>query len=142
MKLRTKFSMLISFLVILIVLGVTVFLYIAESRFLIREMESSRTGLMESFNQVCKESLVIKDELLLLNYLKLIKNTKGLVYAMLVNPGGRVLAHTDIHLLGNVLADSYSKKSMEAGGMITQSYRDPSGAEICATMPALKEGTP
>ncbi len=130
MKLRTKFSLLISVLVIVIILGVTIFLYIAESRFLIKEMETNRIGLLESFNQVCKESLVIKDDILLLNYLKLIKNTEGLLYAMLINPDGKVLAHTDVHLLGNVTNDTYSKKSMETEELLIQSYADGKGKEI------------
>lgn len=130
MKLRTKFSLLISILVILIVMCVTTFLYIAESRFLIKEMETNRIGLAESFSQVCKESLVIKDELLLLNYLKLIKNTKGLLYAMLINTNGKVLAHTNINLLGNITDDIYTKKSIGAESLLVQSYKDAAGTEI------------
>jgi signal transduction histidine kinase len=130
MKLRTKFSLLISVLVIVIILGVTIFLYIAESRFLIKEMETNRIGLLESFNQVCKESLVIKDDILLLNYLKLIKDTEGLLYAMLTNPDGKVLAHTDVHLLGNIMDDTCSKKSMETEELFIQSYADGKEKEI------------
>jgi signal transduction histidine kinase len=130
MKLRTKFSLLISILVIVIVLGVTGFLYIAESRFLIKEMERSRVSLIEGFSQVCKESSLINDEIMLFNYIKLIRNTEGLKYAMLISPAGRVLAHTDMHLLGNRLADAYSKKAEKAENLFIQSYAGEDGKEI------------
>lgn len=130
MKLRTKFSALISLLVVLTIVGVTMFLYIAESRFLVKEMERNRVGLMESFSQVCKESFLIKDEILLLNYLKLIKSTEGFLYGMLTNPSGKVLAHTDMRQLGNKLEDTYSKKALETDKLLVQSYIGKDNKEI------------
>ncbi|MBN1384969.1 MAG: HAMP domain-containing histidine kinase [Elusimicrobia bacterium] len=110
MKLKTKFSLLTGLLVILIVSGISIFLFIAERQHLIREMEQNKIDMVKSLAQVCKESLIIKDEILLLNYLKLIKGTKGLVYASLTDNNNKILAHTDIKLLGSVLRPSESEK--------------------------------
>ncbi|MDD5687704.1 MAG: ATP-binding protein [Elusimicrobia bacterium] len=100
MKLRTKFSLSAVLLVLLIVSGISIFLFIAEEQHLIKEMKQSKVTMVKSFAQVCKESLIIKDEILLLNYLKMIKETKGVVYAMLVDNNNKILAHTDLKLLG------------------------------------------
>jgi signal transduction histidine kinase len=103
MKLRTKFSLLISLLVILIISGVTVSLLITESRFLVREMEQNRVNMVNSLAQIARESLIVKDEILLMNYLKFMKNTKGLLYAAVIDADGRAVAHTDPNLLGTAL---------------------------------------
>jgi two-component system sensor histidine kinase GlrK len=122
MRLRTKFSLLISLLVVIIVAGVTVSLLITESRFLIREMEQSRINMITSLSQVAKESLIVKDDILLLNYLKLLKNTKGLLYASVADPSGKIIAHTDINLLGTVPQDPSSGKALLADQLIVQGY--------------------
>ncbi|MBN1622454.1 MAG: HAMP domain-containing histidine kinase [Endomicrobiales bacterium] len=122
MRLKTKFSLLISLLVVIIVLGVTIFLLIAESRFLIKEMEKSRTKMIESLAQVAKESLIVKDDILLLNYLKLIKNTNGLVYALVTDTSNNVIAHTDLNFLGDKLTDDISLKAKKTDGLLIQKY--------------------
>ncbi|OGS36114.1 MAG: hypothetical protein A2293_01385 [Elusimicrobia bacterium RIFOXYB2_FULL_49_7] len=122
MKLRTKFSALIGLLVVIIVSGVAVTLYIAESRFLVDEMERSRTDMMKSLAQVAKESIVVNDEILLLNYLKLVKNTKGVMFVSVTDTGGKVLAHTDINLLGTELKDEQTAASLKVEGLVPASH--------------------
>lgn len=122
MKLRTKFSLLISLLVVFIIAGVTVSLLITESRFLIKEMELSRVNMIKSLAQVAKESLIVRDEILLLNYLKLIKNNKGLAYAFVTGTSGEVIAHTDMNLLGTILNDEVSAKAQNTEQLLIQKY--------------------
>ena len=105
MKLRTKFSFLNSFLIIAVILGVTIFLFIAEKRLLIREMEQNQTNIIKGLAQVAKESLIINDEILLINYVSLIKKTRGVIYAVVTGPQGKILAHTDFTLLGTIAND-------------------------------------
>ena len=112
MKLKTKFSLLAGLLVILIVSGISVFLFIAERQHLIKEMKQNKIDIAKSFTQVCRESLIIKDEILLLNYLKLIKGTKGLLYAVLLDNSNKILAHTDTKLLGTMHKPSEEEKDI------------------------------
>ncbi|MBN1824530.1 MAG: HAMP domain-containing protein [Endomicrobiales bacterium] len=122
MKLRTKFGLLVSSLVVIIVLGVTVTLLIAESRFLVKEMETARYNMVKSLAQVAGESVIVRDDILLLNYIKLIKNTKGLAYAAVTDLSGKVLAHTDINLLGTKLADPVTSKTLSSDALFSQKY--------------------
>ncbi|HBU70195.1 MAG TPA: hypothetical protein DEE98_07435 [Elusimicrobia bacterium] len=130
MRLKTKFSLLISLLVIIIISGVSVSFIISESRFLVREFENSRAGMVKSLAQAAKESLIVKDEIILLNYLKLIKNTKGLAYAMVTDGTGRILAHTDINLLGAVPGDEVSKKAFAASDYTVIKYKGGDGRDL------------
>ncbi|MBA7484337.1 Adaptive-response sensory-kinase SasA [subsurface metagenome] len=67
MKLRTKFSLLNSILIIAVILGVSIFLFIAEKRLLIQEMEKNQTNIIKGLAQVGKESLITNDEILLIS---------------------------------------------------------------------------
>lgn len=130
MRLRTKFGLLISLLVALIVIGVSVTLYIAESSFLVKEMETARVESVKSLAQVAKESITVRDDILLLNYIKLLKKSKALVYAVVTDQSGKVLAHTDINQLGAVLADAATKNAVASQEMLNQKLADGSGTAV------------
>ena len=122
MKLRTKFSVLNSFLIIAIILGVSIFLFIAEKRLLIQEMEENQTNIIKGLAQVGRESLITNDEILLINYVNLIKRTRGVMYAVVTDPQGKVLAHTDVSLLGTIADDTTAIKARSSNKLISQSY--------------------
>ncbi len=122
MKLRTKFSFLNSFLIIAVILGVSIFLFIAEKRILIQEMEENQKNLIKGLAQVGKESLITKDEILLINYVNLIKKTRGVIYAMVTGPQGKVLAHTDVSILGTIANDTVAIRARSSNELVTQLY--------------------
>lgn len=124
MKLRTKFSFLNSFLIIAVILGVSIFLFIAEKRLLIQEMEKNQTNIIKGLAQVGKESLITNDEILLINYVKLVERTRGVMYAMVTAPQGKILAHTDVNLLGTIANDTIAVKARLSNELVTQSYVD------------------
>ena len=124
MKLRTKFSFLNSFLIIAVILGVSIFLFIAEKRLLIQEMEKSQTNIIKGLAQIGKESLITNDEILLINYVKLVERTRGVMYAMVTAPQGKILAHTDVDLLGTIANDTIAIKARSSDELVTQSYVD------------------
>ncbi|NIN92906.1 HAMP domain-containing protein [bacterium] len=124
MKLRTKFSVLNSFLIIAVILGVSVFLFIAEKRLLIQEMEENQTNIIKGLAQVGRESLITNDEILLINYVNLIKRTRGVMYALVTDAQGKVLAHSDVGLLGTIGDDTTAIKARSSNKFITQSYVD------------------
>ncbi len=124
MKLRAKFSFLNSFLIIAVILGVSIFLFIAQKRLLIQEMEKNQTNIIKGLAQVGKESLITNDEILLINYVNLVKRTRGVMYAVVTDPQGKVLAHTDVSLLGAIANDTIGIKAGSSNKLITQSYVD------------------
>lgn len=124
MKLRTKFSFLNSFLIIAVILGVSIFLFIAEKRLLIQEMEKNQTNIIKGLAQVGKESLITNDEILLINYVNLVERTRGVMYAMVTAPQGKILAHTDVNLLGTIANDTIAIKARSSDELVTQSYVD------------------
>jgi len=122
MKLRTKFSFLNSFLIIAVILGVSIFLFIAEKRLLIREMEENQKNIINGLAQVGKESIITNDEILLINYVNLVKKTRGVVYAMVSSPQGKILAHTDVSFLGTIANDAIAIKARLSNELVNQSY--------------------
>ena len=124
MKLRTKFTFLNSFLIIAVILGVSIFLFIAEKRLLIQEMEKNQMNIIKGLAQVGKESLITNDEILLINYVNLVERTRGVMYAMVTGSQGKILAHTDVSLLGTVANDTIAIKARSSNELVTQSYVD------------------
>ncbi len=130
MKLRTKFSLLNSILIIAVILGVSIFLFIAEKRLLIQEMEKNQMNIIKGLAQVGKESLITNDEILLINYVNLVERTKGVIYAMVTGSQGKILAHTDVSLLGTVANDTIAIKARSSNELVTQSYLDKENQNI------------
>jgi HAMP domain-containing protein len=111
MKLRTKFSLAAVMLVVLVIVSVAVVLFIFESKMLKQEIMSSYERQAVSLAEVAKESVVINDELVILNYLKLLKRSSNETsYAMFVSKTGYVIAHTDVNQLGSTLNDELWNK--------------------------------
>ncbi len=105
MKLRTKFSLLTCTLTIIVVLGVSVFLYIAEKQLLIEEINENQKNVISGLLEVSKESLITSNQILVINYLNKIKDTRGVLFAMLTTAKGDIKAHTDINQLGKKIEE-------------------------------------
>ncbi|MFH1415146.1 MAG: HAMP domain-containing sensor histidine kinase [Elusimicrobiota bacterium] len=130
MKLRTKFSFLTCTLTVAVVLGVSVFLYIAEKQLLIKEMKETQKNIVHGLSEVSKESLITSNEILLINYINKIKETRGMKYAMLTSMEGEIKVHTDADFIGSTI-----KKPLEiipgmADEVIVRTYNDEKGDEI------------
>jgi len=141
MKLGTKFSVLTGSLVILVVAGVSIFLFIAEKRLLLQEMKANQINTIKGLAQVSEESFISENEILLLNYVKLIKKTRGVIYAMLTDTKGKILAHTDYNLLGNTVTDAAGVKTLSANELFVQTCFDKENREIFdITLPVFAGG--
>ncbi|MCB4790542.1 MAG: HAMP domain-containing histidine kinase [Elusimicrobia bacterium] len=131
MRLRTKFSLFSSTLIIIVIAGVSIFLFIAEKRLLIKEMKEKQVTMVKGFGQVSKESLISKDQISLINYVRTIKEERGVVYLVLVDSQNKIMAHSDMSLLGSAIGDSVGLKAQEPyQDIITQMYRDTKNVEI------------
>ena len=88
MSIKLKFTFFIFSVLILVVLVVSVSVFFAQRDLLKKQFEHNREKVSMDFSYSCKEALVVKDELLVLNTLKsLIETHKPqIVYAGYISP--------------------------------------------------------
>ncbi|MCB4792888.1 MAG: HAMP domain-containing protein [Elusimicrobia bacterium] len=130
MRLKLKFTFLISLLIVVTVSFVTGFMFITETNFLENEMEIIRYDMIKSFANVTKDSLVGNDKISLRNYLHLLKNTKGFSYAMVMDNKNVVIMHTDSFLVGTILNDPVSNRAQNTDKFLAQKYTMENGFPI------------
>ncbi|MEW6041088.1 MAG: hypothetical protein AB1633_06170, partial [Elusimicrobiota bacterium] len=100
MKLGTKFSVSASALVLVVVAGVGSLLYFAEKKLLIDEIESKENAQARGLAEVCRQAVITQDDLLIVNYIRKLKETEGVSYAMFVNMENSIITHTDNEQIG------------------------------------------
>ncbi|MGM0441517.1 MAG: ATP-binding protein [Elusimicrobiota bacterium] len=101
MKLRTKFSLLTCTLTVLVVLGVSIFFYIAEKNMLFKEIQENKISLTNGLAEVSKESFITSNQIMLINYIKQIKNLNPEVaFAASYTSRGEIIAHSNSELIG------------------------------------------
>lgn len=111
MKLRAKIGLTSVGLVLIVIIATAIILFIFERQTLLRNVEEANIKQVQALSEVAKESLIINDELVLLNYLKLIKkNSPEIEYASFVSTVGVVIAHTDVNQLGTNVNDIFWDK--------------------------------
>ena len=95
MKLRTHFTLLN----VLVVLSVTVLmgtaLFVSQRSILMRKSEEERTQEVRTFAEVCRQAVLLDNDLLLASYLKVFARSPGVAYAGLVDADGRFRVHSD-----------------------------------------------
>ncbi len=92
MKLKSQFSLFASLLIVIVVLSVSIVLFIFERRLLYKEMEDSHSVLVKNFATICEESILLHDDLLLLNYIDVVKKTaRGVRYVVFMNNSSQAI---------------------------------------------------
>ncbi len=124
MKLRTKLGLTAVSLVITVILLVAVVLFIFERQTLIKEKQESRIRDAESLSEIAKESIIISDELVLLNYIKLIKKKPEISYAMFISSLGIVYAHTNFEQMGVEINDEVWNKIYNTNSVAINSWEN------------------
>ncbi|MFA5779209.1 MAG: HAMP domain-containing sensor histidine kinase [Elusimicrobiota bacterium] len=101
MSIKSKFTIFISILVLIIIVGLTSILYYAERKLLAEQMENHQKSLVAGLAQIGRESLLVADDLILINYANLLKKTNPSITEVIVtDKKGIIIAHTDSKLLG------------------------------------------
>ncbi len=103
MKLRTKFSLLTCSLTLLVIAGVSIFLYIEERNLLLREIRETRSSAAAGLARVGRESEISSSRIQLINYIRGITIDDTVVYAAVLRPGGEVIAHSDPDRMGSFI---------------------------------------
>ena len=105
MSIKSKFTIFISLLVLIIIVGITSILYYAERKLLAEQMENHQRSLVAGLAQIGRESLLVADDLILINYANLLKKTNlSITEVIVADKKGIIIAHTDSKLLGKWLA--------------------------------------
>ncbi|MBI4057408.1 MAG: HAMP domain-containing protein [Elusimicrobia bacterium] len=105
MKIRAKFSLFSSLLVVLLTLGISSAVFILERRNLVANLNREQMVQTKNFAAVCQQAMTISDMLFLDNYLKVLRTQAGLEWAYLMDPRGRILAHTDGRFLYKLVGE-------------------------------------
>ncbi|HRY29444.1 MAG TPA: ATP-binding protein [Elusimicrobiota bacterium] len=130
MKIGTKVSLMTSLLIVLIVTGISGVLFYSEKKVLVAEIQNRHLTLLNTFRQAAEESLATKDDILLLNYMKLLRKTEGLSAAMVLKRDGAVLAHTDTARWGMALTDAATREILSADGPRQRMASDEQGRPV------------
>ena len=100
MSLRTKFAIILNGLILLSVGGVSIYLLITEHRHLVQESIKKQKIIVSEVAQIVKESLITQDDLLLMNYISVVKkNNPAIEYIKVSDLTGRMIGHTDFKQL-------------------------------------------
>jgi len=106
MKLKYKFGISITVMVLFVIAGVSLFLIISERSILWKiekDKETSRIELAKNLVHVCKESIIGNDHLLIINHVRNIKNNnEEIIFVSYVNKSGEIRAHTDPKKIGQI----------------------------------------
>ncbi|MFH1414967.1 MAG: ATP-binding protein [Elusimicrobiota bacterium] len=93
MRLKQEFSLFASLLIVSVIIGVSTAFFVYEKELLFNEMKANEINIFESFMEMSNEALTLHDELLLLNYIKSVKEiNKNIVYIVFTSMDGNMLS--------------------------------------------------
>ena len=131
MKLRTKFSLIVGILVVLLLVVTAVILFVFEKRGLTEDVRAGQTVLAKNFSRVSRDCFLRKDNMFLINYLKTIKrNDDTIVYAFFTDGNNRVFAHTNPSFLGEMLKDAFGEKALRTQKLIYEKRTGSDGEKV------------
>ncbi len=104
MKLQLRLSLAISALIFLLSGGFIMSLYLVERSYLRGQAEAERADALSKLATVCRDSFLSRDEIGLLNYMRHVAETPGIVSAAFLDNGNRILMHSNVALKGSTLS--------------------------------------
>jgi len=129
-SLKLKLSAFTTLLVIFVVAGVSFSLYIAEQRYLLRQMQDAQAETVRGLAQVARESIIAHDDILLLHYVKYLSHSRTCAYAFVLDSTNRVLIHTDATQYGQQFDDPLTRASVNSPVILRQLTHLRDGSEI------------
>lgn len=122
--------MVISNVVVLLCGGFLGFLYLAERTHLLREAEESRYDAARKLARVCQDSTLSKDEISLVNYIKDLTRSPDVLWAMFIDPRGRIVNHSQLSLKNKILSDPPSLRAAQTEQPYQEIYEPPGGIRV------------
>jgi signal transduction histidine kinase len=96
--------------------------------------------MIQVLAQIAREALSNKSELLLSSYLSLIRRSRALTYAMVVDTNGRVIAHSNVVVVGQKPSDPVAEKALETRTLLRQIVGTSSDELVDLSLPIYLEG--
>lgn len=130
MRLVTKFSISATLLVLLIAVTISVVLYIFLNQLTIEQMEQSQKTMLKGLTEVSKESLLLNNDVLLINFLKQLEKSKDVAFGMVVDPKGEIISHNNPKYLGKFINDKAGYRALACSKFTSWEYIDKQGRVI------------
>lgn len=120
MNLREKLGIWIGLSMTIAIFGVSAGLYALQKAQIESAINEAQAAQLQNWAAVCQEALSSRNDLVLLNYIPVLKKTQGLLFAYLARPNGEIMVHTSSQWILRSLADWEAQKP---GGMGTEVSR-------------------
>lgn len=93
MNLRAKFTLYVSFLLLIVIVAVSYNIFTTQKKFLTQQISENRTKAFQSFVSMCNEAIKVKDDNQVDNAVKLLVSTykPSVVYAGYINSNNIVM---------------------------------------------------
>ncbi len=112
-SLKTKLALFASLLVIVVAGSFGYFIRYGQKQAILDNDEVSRINTVKFLRQVARESFTLQDETVMVNYMDLLKRSQTISYAMVTDPSGTVLVHSDAPMIGKVLSDDATMAALK-----------------------------
>ncbi|MGQ0645630.1 MAG: ATP-binding protein [Elusimicrobiota bacterium] len=139
-SLRVKIGAFSALLVLVSVGAAGLGVYISEKRWLAARLQESQAEGLQAMAQVAREALIRRSDLLLSAYLDLIRGTRGLAYAMIIDEENRIRAHSDVTLVGRKAEGEAASAAPAAAEPVRRLVDGPDGPVVDLSVPIYAEG--
>src|ERR1022692_532468 len=103
MRLFPKLALLVSGLLLAAVVGLSALYYLSEERLIRQEAQAHQQELLQNLVLIAQDAYFSADDLLLATYThSLLKWNPELISASVVDPHGRIKAHSEPHNIGKM----------------------------------------
>jgi two-component system sensor histidine kinase AtoS len=123
LRLRAKFSVIITFLVILTVASVVVVVSFLQKRAILEEVRKKAFGLSSVLAHSSVQAVLTDDYLFLQEIIDSLTDKADVVYAMILDNAGKVIVHSNTQDRGKRYADERTTKAVESQRYLCQSFR-------------------
>ncbi len=127
LRLKAKFSLFAAFFVVAVAVGLSILFLIFEARHLARRGREGQISLARDSAEICRESIIMDDELFALNYFNSAVQATGVLYLSFIDNTGTVQMHSDSSFIETVKDKEYYVEAMQSGDAILQSYENEAG---------------
>jgi class 3 adenylate cyclase len=136
-SLRYKIAGTLIIILSLAVASLGVVTFARQNAILRNEMKSRAATLAHQLANAGKEGLLTKQEMPVFSTITDILNRDDVVYAMVLDTGGRVFAHSDLSKKGSVPGEAPDGAALKAGELLFQETFINNDAVLDVTMPIM-----
>ncbi|MBR3655292.1 MAG: HAMP domain-containing histidine kinase [Elusimicrobia bacterium] len=131
MNLRTKLTLYVSFLLIVVIVAVSYNIFVTQKKILTQQISENRTKAFQSFVSMCNEAIKVKDDIQVNNAVKLLVSTykPAVVYAGYINSNSVVMyaSRDEDRNMDSVLKGRIKKTNKD----YIETYSSLTGEQIC-----------